>query len=70
MWRLSMSNKTSQAQIKASRNYEKRNKETTRINNYKRTARLFVKSYATDDDMKELLKLYKENNPKNELRFN
>lgn len=59
-----MTNKTSQAQIKASRNYEKRNKETTRINNYKRTARLFVKSYATDDDMKELLKIYEDNKNK------
>ena len=62
--------KTSQAQIKASRNYEKRNKETTRINSYKRTARLFVKTYATDDDMKELIKIYEENTPKNELKFN
>lgn len=59
-----MTNKTSQAQINASRNYEKRNKETTRINNYKRTARLFVKSYATDDDMKELLKIYEDNKNK------
>lgn len=56
--------KVSQAQIKASRNYEKRNKETTRINSYKRTARLFVKSYATDDDMKELLKIYEDNKNK------
>lgn len=59
-----MTNKTSQAQIKASRNYEKRNKENTRINSYKRTARLFVKSYATDDDMKELLKIYEDNKNK------
>ena len=59
-----MTNKTSQAQIKASRNYEKRNKETTRINNYRRTARLFVKSYATDDDIKELLKIYEDNKNK------
>ena len=59
-----MTNKTSQAQINASRNYEKRNKETTRINNYKRAARLFVKSYATDDDMKELLKIYEDNKNK------
>lgn len=56
--------KTSQAQIKASRNYEKRNKEATRNNSYKRTARLFVKNYATDDDMKELLKIYEDNKNK------
>nr|DAJ50466.1 MAG TPA: hypothetical protein [Caudoviricetes sp.]DAN62991.1 MAG TPA: hypothetical protein [Caudoviricetes sp.] len=59
-----MDNRTSQAQIKASRNYEKRNKEKTRINSYKRTARLFVKTYATDEDMKELLKIYEENKNK------
>jgi hypothetical protein len=53
--------KTSQAQIKASRNYEKRNKESTRINSYRRTARLFVKTYATEYDMKELIKIYEEN---------
>ena len=59
-----MDNRTSQAQIKASRNYEKRNKEKTRINSYQRTARLFVKTYATDEDMKELLKIYEENKNK------
>ena len=59
-----MDNRTSQAQIKASRNYEKRNKEKTRINSYKRTARLSVKTYATDEDMKELLKIYEENKNK------
>ena len=55
-------NKTSQAQIRATRNYEKRNKETTRINNYRRTARLFVKSYASEEDMKELIRIYEEKN--------
>lgn len=35
--------KTSEAQIRATRNYEKRNREQTRINSYKRTARLFCK---------------------------
>ena len=54
-------NKTSQAQIKATRNYEARNREQTRINSYKRTARLFVKNYATNEDMQELIKIYEEN---------
>lgn len=54
-------NKTSRAQIKASRNYEARNREQTRINGYKRTARLFVKNYATNEDMQELIKIYEEN---------
>ena len=35
--------KVSDAQKKASRKYEERNREKTRINNYRRTARLFVK---------------------------
>nr|DAR92644.1 MAG TPA: hypothetical protein [Caudoviricetes sp.]DAS55863.1 MAG TPA: hypothetical protein [Caudoviricetes sp.]DAX98152.1 MAG TPA: hypothetical protein [Caudoviricetes sp.] len=54
-------NKTSNAQIRASRNYEDRNRERTRINSYKRTARLFVKTYATNEDMQELIKIYEEN---------
>ena len=54
--------KTSEAQIRATRNYEKRNREQTRINRYKRTARLFVKTYATEEDMKELNEIFKKNN--------
>ena len=59
-----MANKTSQAQIKATRNYEARNREQTRINSYKRTARLFVKTYASEEDIQELNKIYKENKDK------
>ena len=59
-----MANKASQAQIKATRNYEARNREQTRINSYKRTARLFVKTYASEEDMQELNKIYKENKDK------
>jgi putative phage-associated protein len=54
-------NKVSEAQKKASRKYEERNREKTRINNYRRTARLFVKLYATEEDMKDLIKIYSEN---------
>lgn len=54
-------NKVSEAQKKASRKYEERNREKTRINNYRRTARLFVKSYATEEDMEDLMKIYREN---------
>ena len=53
--------KVSEAQKKASRKYEELNREQTRINNYRRTARLFVKSYATEEDMAELIKIYSEN---------
>ena len=54
-------NKVSEAQKKASRKYEELNREKTRINNYRRTARLFVKSYATEEDMQELIRIYNEN---------
>ena len=54
--------KVSEAQKKASRKYENLNREQTRINNYRRTARLFVKSYANEEDMAELIKIYKKNN--------
>lgn len=54
-------NKVSEAQKKASRKYEERNREKTRINSYRRTARVFVKSYATEEDMQELIKIYSEN---------
>ena len=53
--------KVSEAQKKASRKYEELNREQTRINNYRRTARLFVKSYADEEDMQELIKIYNEN---------
>lgn len=53
--------KVSEAQKKASRSYEERNREQTRVNSYRRTARLFVKSYATEEDMRELIKIYNEN---------
>ena len=53
--------RVSEAQKNASRKYEERNREKTRINNYRRTARLFVKSYANEEDMQELIKIYNEN---------
>ena len=53
--------KVSEAQKRASRKYEERNREKTRINSYRRTARLFVKSYATEDDMRDLIKIDNEN---------
>ena len=53
--------KVSEAQKKASRKYEELNREQTRINNYRRTARLFVKSYANEEDMQELITIYTEN---------
>ena len=57
--------KTTKAQRKSSREYEKRNREKTRVDNYKRSARLFVRSYANDEDMEELNRLYKEKKREN-----
>ena len=57
-------NKTSDAQIRASRNWEERNREKTTIDTYKRTARMYVRKYANDDDIEELLEAYKKENKK------
>ena len=48
--------KTSDAQIKASRAWEERNKEKVRIDRYKRSARLFVRQANENyiDALKEL----------------
>lgn len=48
--------KTSEAQVKASRAWEERNKEKARIDRYKRTARTFVRQADKDyiDALKEL----------------
>lgn len=48
--------KTSEAQVKASRAWEERNKEKSRMDGYKRTARLFIRRANADyiDALKEL----------------
>ena len=50
---------STEAQKKASREYEKRNKEKTRIQGYKRTARSFIKNHATLEDLEEFEMLIK-----------
>lgn len=49
-----MDTKTSDAQIKASRKWEQKNKEKTRIDGYRRTARLFINKHSSLDDLEEL----------------
>lgn len=48
--------KTSEAQVKASRAWEERNKEKARLDRYKRTARTFIRQANEDyiDALKEL----------------
>ncbi len=54
-----MDTKTSDAQIKASRNWEQKNKEKAKIGSYKRTARLFINKHSSLDDLEELKNLIK-----------
>lgn len=46
--------KVSEAQKKAVEAYRERNKEKTRVDNYRRTARLFIRSHATEEALEEL----------------
>lgn len=52
-------NKTSEAQRRTSRAWEKRNKEKTRIDGYRRQARNFIRNHAKEDDLLELEELIK-----------
>lgn len=56
-------NKTSEAQLRASRAYEERNPEKTKIDRYRRNARTFFRHYATGDDIEELISIFKKENP-------
>lgn len=58
-----MTDRTTEAQRRASRNYEKRNPEKTKIENYKRSARTFFRHYATDEDIDELMEIFNKENP-------
>lgn len=55
--------KTTEAQVRASRAYEERNPEKTKITRYRSTARTFVRHYAKEEDMDKLMKLFREENP-------
>lgn len=46
--------KKSDAQKRATEVYRKRNREKTRIDGYRRTARLFIRSHATEEDLQEI----------------
>lgn len=55
-----MDNKTPKSQIKASRKYENKDEETrkrTTINNYRRSAKLFIRKHATEEELDELQEL-------------
>lgn len=52
--------KMSDAQKRATEVYRQRNREKTRIDGYRRTARLFIRSHATEEDLQELERLIQE----------
>lgn len=47
-------NKITEAQKRAKRKWEENNREKSRIDGYKRTARLFIKKYANIEDIEEI----------------
>ena len=55
--------KISEAQRRATRNWEKRNPEQKRYLRYRSNARTFVRHWAVDADAEELLEIYKNENP-------
>ncbi|MDD7182668.1 MAG: hypothetical protein SPG13_06770 [Peptostreptococcus porci] len=55
-----MKKKVSDAQIRASRSWEQKNKEKTKIDTYRRTARLFINNHASLEDLEMLKKLIEE----------
>lgn len=63
--------KYSEAQKRANQKYQNKDKETRRkttIDNYKRSARLFIRNHSTLNDLRELERLISER--KNELQDN
>lgn len=55
--------KVSEAQKRATRAYEERNPEKTKIDRYRRNARTFFRHYAKDEDIDELISIFKKENP-------
>ncbi|KGL46374.1 hypothetical protein EP56_01935 [Listeriaceae bacterium FSL A5-0209] len=52
--------KTSAAQLAADKKFRKNNPEQTRIKGYARTARMFIRSHATRDDLEDLRGLIRD----------
>lgn len=55
--------KTTEAQRRASKKYKERNPEQTRINRYRSNARTFVRYHAKEEDIDDLLDIFKRENP-------
>lgn len=52
--------KTSEAQLKAIRKWEEKNRKKATISNYKRSARSFIRNHAELEDLEELRALIQE----------
>lgn len=52
-----MEKRTSDAQLRATRAWEQRNKEKAKIGSYRRTARLFINKHSNLADLEELKNL-------------
>ena len=55
--------KVSEAQRRAIKKWEEKNPERKRYLRYRTTARTFVRHWAVDTDVAELLDIYKNENP-------
>ena len=55
--------KVSEAQRRATKKWEEKNTEQKRYLRYRSNARTFVRHWAVDDDIGELLEIYKNENP-------
>ena len=55
--------KVSEAQRRATKNWEKNNPERKRYLRYRSNARTFVRHWAVDADVAKLLEIYKRENP-------
>lgn len=55
--------KVSEAQKRATRAYEERNPEKTKIDRYRRNARTFFRHYAKREDIDELIDIFERENP-------
>ena len=55
--------KVSEAQRRATKKREEQNPEQKRYLRYRSNARTFVRHWAVDEDVEELLEIYKRENP-------
>ena len=55
--------KASEAQRRATKKREEKNPEQKRYLRYRSNARTFVRHWAVDEDVAELLEIYKKENP-------